>query len=731
MRFSKKFIQRTATYNTFDCHVPAPYLRKKFALAEKPAQAEITICGLGFYRLWLNGKEITKGMLASYISNPDDVLYYDLYAVSDLLQQGENIIAVLLGNGFLNDPAGDVWDFDKAAFRDAPKMALAVEVDGATLFEADESFKTSPSPIVFDDYRAGEHYDATKEIFGWNTLAFDDSAWDNAIIAKTPAGTPRVPVCPPIRAIREICPSAFEKRGDGWLYAFPENNAGVCRLEIDGKEGQKIKLTFSELATKDGVNIKNIINGNYPDHGYLHRDFYTCKAGKQSYTPSFTYHGFQYVFVEGIEDGQATENLLTYIVVHTDLKSAGSFACSNEIVNKLQENTRRSDLANFYDFPTDCPHREKNGWTGDAALSAEQFMLNFHAEKSFREWLYNVRASQIESGALSGIVPTAGWGFAWGNGPAWDTVVTQLSYYGYKYTADKTILTENFDCIVAYLRYAKTRLNENGLLAYGLGDWCPAGGYNNDVFTSLEITDTLTIIDTCYKAGVIAEILGKTEEKAEFDAFYALLRKNFREKFVENGEIKREFATQSAVSMALYYKAFEKEETERAVGQLLALIAAKNDYFDVGVLGARTLFRVLSDYGYDELALKLIVQKGFPSYRYHLDRGATTLWENFIDLADGEIKPKAEGREVDSLNHHFWGDISAWFYKYIAGIRINPALKDPFTVEIAPHFIEGITHCRAEREYLGGKITVEWERKPDGVHVEVSAPAQVKIVKKW
>ena len=334
-------------------------------------------------------------------------------------------------------------------------------------------------------------------------MEFDDSTWENAIAAKTPIGTPRVPICPPIRAVCEMRPTSVERRGKGWLYTFPENNAGVCRLTVNGERGQRIMLTYAELTSDDGVDIRNIIIGDLPDIGYLHRDVYICKDGIQSYTPSFTYHGFQYVFVEGIKDEQATIDLLTYIVMHSDLPSAGSFVCSDETVNRLQENTRRSDLANFFDFPTDCPHREKNGWTGDAALSAEQLMLNFGAEKNFREWLYNVRAAQKEDGSLPGIVPTAGWGFQWGNGPAWDTVVTQLSYYTYKYTADKSILEENFDCIVKYLRYAKTRLNRDGLLAYGLGDWCTVGG-NEKNKTPFEVTDSLTIADTCYKAGVIA-----------------------------------------------------------------------------------------------------------------------------------------------------------------------------------------------------------------------------------
>lgn len=727
MVFSKKFICRSQEINDYARNVPAPYLRKAFSLPNKPKKAEISVCGLGFYRLWLNGKEITKGMLAPYISNPDDILYYDVYDVSSLLDKGKNAVAILLGNGFLNNPGGDIWDFDKAAFRSAPKTALALEADGKLLFEADETFRTADSPIFFDDYRAGERYDARREIPGWNEVGFDDSAWDFALPAKTPSGEARAPICEPVRAVRELAPRAFEKRGNGWLYSFPENNAGVCRLKIRGNPGQKLVLTYGEIASENGVDIENILFENSVRE-YMHKDVYICRGGEESYTPSFVYHGFQYVYIEGLEEGQAQQDTLTYLVMHSDLKSAGAFSCSDEILNRLQENTRRSDLANFYYFPTDCPHREKNGWTGDAALSAEQLMLNFHAENSLREWLNNLRAAQKESGELPGIVPTAGWGFKWGNGPAWDTVIVQLPYYIYKYTGDLTAVKENFPAVCRYLGYAKGKLNESGLLAYGLGDWCPVGDENLEL-TKLEITDTLTILDFCYKGSVLAELLREGEKKAEFDAFYNLLKVNFRKKYIRNGEIAAPYATQTSVAMALYYRAFAETERETAAEQLLGLIREKGDRFDTGVLGARVLFRVLSDLGHASLAYKLIAQPGFPSYRYHVEYGATTLWENFIKLKDGEIRAES-GRKLDSLNHHFWGDISAWFYKYVAGINVNPGLKDPYTVEIAPQDIEGIGSCRAELDYMGGKIRVEWSRETEGIALNVSVPEGIKVIRR-
>ena len=411
------------------------------------------------------------------------------------------------------------------------------------------------------------------------------------------------------------------------------------------------------------------------------------------------------------------------------LPITGKFHCSNEIINKLQEITCRSTISNFFYFPTDCPHREKNGWTGDAAISAEQMMLNFNATKSLKEWLNNARVSQLENGCISAVIPTAGFGIEWGNGPAWDTFLVQIPYYVYKYEGDKEILYDNFDAICKNLRYNRTKMNEYGLLAHGLGDWCPPSRRADDYTTELQITDTLITIDSCYKTIKIAEILERTEEKKEFEAYYSLLRENFRSYYIKDGRIKDEYAGQTGVAMALYYKVFEKEEEISAINQLLELLDKTNGCFDVGVLGARVLFRVLSDFGYAELAYKLITQDKYPSYKYLLDYGATTLWEEFQELYDDRLECK-NGRKLNSLNHHFWGDISAWFYKYIGGIRINPRLDNPNLVEIAPCFIKDIEFCHVEKQYRGGVIVVDWKRTSDGITLNVSAPNGIEIVKK-
>lgn len=724
--FSNQFIQRTTEYTTLEKSIPAPYFRKRFVLKTLPRSAQITICGLGFYELFLNGVKITKGRFAPYISNLDDVLYYDCYEISDRLQKGENVVGILLGNGFLNNAGGFVWDFDKASYRSAPKVALAFEVDGKLLFEADESFKTAPSPILFDDYRMGEKYDARREISGWNQVGFDDSAWQNAIPAARPKGEARLANVEPILTEEEFEPSEIVSSGTGFIYRFPYNIAGVCRLHISAKAGQKIALTYGEYLKDGKLQTDNIcIDEKYP----FHRDEYICKDGEQTYTPSFTFHGFQYVFVEGITREQATKDLLTALFLHSDIESAGEFACSDETVNHIQENTRRSTLSNFYYFPMDCPQREKNGWTGDAALSAEQIMLNFSAENSLREWLFNMRAAQKESGELPAIVPTSGWGFEWGNGPAWDTVIVQIPYYVYKYTADSAVLEENFTAIYRYFEYFQTKADEDGLYAYGLGDWSqPAhnvGLYDTDV----HITDTLTLLDFCNKAERIAAVLCKKKEQKEFSVMRKKIKSDFRKAFVENGKIKEEFATQTAVAMAIAYGAIEKEEFPAAKEQLVALIQAKNNHFDTGVLGARVLFETLSLLGESDLALKLVTQPSFPSYGYHVKRGATSLWECFYELKEEKLEVKA-GWNVNSLNHHFWGSVSGWFYRCLGGINVNPDLDSPKAVVISPVYPKGIDWVKASRRVSGGEIKVEWKRVNGKIDLKVNAPQGYRIFQK-
>lgn len=704
--FSEKFIAATEEYATMDNHIPAPYFRKNFYIKEK-CQANVTICGLGYYRLFINGKEITKSYMAAYTANPNHILYYDYYDLSDLLQKGKNVLGIVLGNGFLNNIGGYVWKFDQADYRTAPKVAFALQI-GNDMIEADESVKVHASPITFNDMHAGEHYDATLEIDGWANAEFDDSNWDNAIVAETPKGEKRIADIVPIRIKEERRAVKIIEGAEGYIYDFGINTSGIVRLKINGQSGQKVKIIHSELINDGKADTSNIdfIGVTKPDYNQCVR--YTCKEGVQTYQPSFTYMGFRYAYVTGITKEQAKDDLLTMLLMHSDVRQTGDFHCSDENINALYRNTLNSTLSNFYHFLSDCPQREKNGWTGDVALGVEQVMLNFDAAKNLREWLVNVRKTQLGSGMLPCIIPTAGWGYTWGNGPAWDAALTETTYRILQFTDDLTIVEENADAIYKYIKYMKGKINENGLADYGLGDWCQVGAKNGEMFdTPLRVTDTLVCKDMCEKASKMFMRIGQ-ETRAKFcEDLASALRQAFRSHCLGR-DLFVEGKTQTGLAMAIYYGIFNEDEKMKAFNNLLELIKEKDDHFNVGVLGARVLFRVLADFGYTSLAHKLLLNETFPSFLYHLKLGATSLWESFYELNERFEVISGFPGEILSQNHYFWGDIAAFFIEYIAGITINPQNDDYRNVTIFPNYMKGVNEVRGHKEMPYGNIETHW-----------------------
>ena len=721
--FPKNFIAATEVFGSHTEHVNAPYFRKRFTFT-KGKNAKIRICGLGFYELYINGKNVTKGRLAPYITNPDESLYYDDYDVTEWLIDGENVIGVWLGNGLQNNPYGDVWNFDKAGFRSAPKFALAFIENGEVAFESDTSFVCAPSPITFDDLRAGEHYDARLEIAGWNLTSLDDSDWAQAIPAKTPTGKAKIVEAEPILVHEILKPVSVVKTPKGfYLYDFGVNFTGVCRLKIRGQRGQQVRLTHGEIILDGDLNMDNLGFDKFPNREpYNQCDWYTLKGGDEEiYAPRFTYHGFQYVQVEGLTDEQATLDLLTFEVMYSAVKKRGDFVCSDAMLNILQGATQRSDLSNLFYIPTDCPHREKNGWTGDIALSADQMMMNFAVETTLADWLFSVRNAQDGRGAIPAIVPTGGWGFAWGAGPNWDDALFECAYQIYRYTGDKKVILDNADAMEKYLLYMQTKKQSDGLFCYGLGDWCQPK-VNFQFTTPNDFTDTIKCIDICRKTAQMARAVERVDLAELAENMAVEIHRDFKAKYIQNGC--SAVTEQTAVAFLLYYHIAD-ECREALQRQLLECIERDGGVFHVGVLGARVLFRVLSDMGEADLAHKLIVQPNFPSYAYNVVRGATTsLPENFYEM-NGNIWRCLNGRKHDSLNHHFWGDISAWMIAYVAGIRVNPTCDNVDSVEIAPQFLTDLTFAEGRFTHRKGEIVSRWQRDGAGLTLRLVLPAGV------
>ena len=733
MYISDKFIRLNEKYSAFYEHVPAPMFRKEIFVDKKQAEKyEITITAAGFYDLFINGERITKGYLAPYISAPCDLLYYDVYDITDLLRDGNNCIGVVLGNGIQNDMGRWEWCFDQAKWRGYVRFAMALEItdkEGNTqVLEGEGGWKVSESPIIFDSLYLGEHYDANKEQKGWNQVGFDDSAWQDAERAEKPLGEPSLCEAEPITKQYDLFPVSVVKEDGGYVYDFGYNCAGLVTLRIkNATKGQKIIMTFGEAILDGKFNDKNVLClppiMKYPEKDVHYKDVYICKGeAEEVYTPSFTYHGFQYVHVEGLRDDQAEESLLVYHVLNSNVKQISKFSCSNEVVNSIQDMVIRSNLANLYYFPTDCPHREKNGWTGDAALSAEQMTLNLGIDTSFREWMKNIRKAQEESGALSGFVPTPGWRLHYDDypGPAWDWVMAEIPYQLYIYRGDRKVLEENATMLGKYLNYIVTRKNERGLIDYGFGDWVQAGVIdvmNNPVDCPTEVSSTACAIDIAEKCAFIFRVLGMEERAIFADAVAQSFRHSFAKHLIDWENLTVAGECQTSQTLGLYLNFFNEEQKSKALAHLIEYINKYEDHLHVGVIGGRLIFHVLTQNGYAELAYKMIVRSDFPSYGFFKEINSTTMWEGFVN-------PNIE--LAYSRNHHFWGDVSHWFYRYLAGFNVNPSKADCSEINIKPYIIADITFVEATHETPYGKIAVEWKKEGESLSLKVEKALSLK-----
>ena len=702
---NRQFICASEVFNARYRHVPSPLFKKVFNWSgdKSGARLEIAVCGI--YRIFLNGKEITKGYFAPYFANPEQVVYVDEYSIGNYLNDENNVLCILLGNGFQNAIDCGIWDFEQASFRSAPKFSLRVFNAIKEIFESDESFCWTDSPLLFDDLRCGEIYDANVDfdIFTANTAGYQ-----SAKLASEPKGCLKKTQAESIHAFESIKPIKILKNEKGYIYDFGVNTAGIFKLNIEAKKGQKLDFYCAEALRDGDLLAETITFIDRWDQNYVQQHVsYTCKEGKQTYAPCFTYFGFRYIRVEGLTAEQATSDLLEATVLHSDIKQCGSFKTDNDVINKIQDCVMRSNFSNLFYIPTDCPHREKNGWTDDAALSSEQMCYNLNVYATLREWLYNIRLSQKENGVLSGIIPTTGWGYDWGNGPISDAVIVEMPYQLYRFSGKKEILEENLSEIEKYIDYAKTKENAEGLFVYGIGDWCEAGSYNEgSMSTPVEVCDSLTVLQILSTATKIYEILGRNDLIEETAKWYQKIKANFRKKYcVEKGWISGK--TQTAQAMGLTLGIFDKEEEQLAYDNLLSLIHDNGNVMKVGVAGVKYLFDLLSRNGDVDLAFEMITTEKWPSYGNLVRLGASTLWEMFQHIDNLEnYKPYDCDGLARSLNHHFWGSVSAWFYRELAGINVI----DYNRVEISPKIPASLRFAEATVETSAGKISVSWQK---------------------
>ena len=674
----------------------APLLRTVFTLEGRIRQARAYLCGLGYHELYLNGQRVGDHLLDPAYTRYDKRVLYVTHDVTRLVQRGPNAAGVMLGNGWFNVQNKAAWDFDQAPWRSAPKLLCQIEVEFADgrrqTVVSDGSWKLAESPITYNTIYSGETYDARLEKEGWATAKYDAASWSAVRRVAAPLGRLAAQMLPPIRADRQIAPVAITEPKPGvYLFDFGQSLAGNVRLRTRGPSGASVTLQYAEMLAKDGRADQANIAVHVLSRGsnqVFQTDRYILKGqGTESWQSRFAYDGFRYVEVTGLP-GRPTKDSLTAIFFHSDVPVAGHFECSNPLLNRIQQNTLWSYLSNLQGIPTDCPHREKNGWTGDAHLAAEQAMFNYFPAAVNTKWLQDLGDEQQADGRLPGIVPTSGWGYKWGNGPAWDSAFLLIPYYQYLYYADPGMFRAHYDGMKRYVDYLTSRA-QNGIVKIGLNDWAPW-----KTKTEAGITDTAYYYVDTRIVALAAGLLGKKEEARKYAELAATIKTALNLKFYQPATGLYDNGSQTALSCALCQGLVEPENRPRVLANLVAAVEKTDNHIDTGILGAKYLLNTLLENGRADVAYRIVAQKDQPGWGWWVAQGATTLWE--------------EWNGGSSRFHIMYGDVTAWFYKALAGIV--PDLQAPgfkhFT--IAPQVVGDLTSARGEYDSIRGKIVSDW-----------------------
>ena len=381
---------------------PAPMLRRAFTLGKHIKQARAYICGLGYYELHINGKKVGDHCLDPAYTRYDKRDLYVTYDVTDAVQSGTNAMGVILGNGWYNVQTLAVWEFHKAPWRAAPKLYMQLRVeyaDGYTeTLVTDKQWKASTGPILFDSIYGGETYDARLEQPGWDTAQFDDKDWLAVEEVEAPRGKLVAQMMPPIKADEVIKPvKVTEPKPGVYVFDMGQNFAGYAELSVRGKAGTKVVMKYSERVHTNGMIDRAEIEQHVmhmDTNQQFQTDTYILKGGgRETWHSRFVYHGFQYVEVTGFP-GKPRLDSLRGVFLHSAVPAEGEFECSNPLLNRIWRAARWSYLSNLEGIPTDCPHREKNGWTGDAHLAAEQGLLNFAPAPVYTKWINDLGDEQ-------------------------------------------------------------------------------------------------------------------------------------------------------------------------------------------------------------------------------------------------------------------------------------------------------------------------------------------------
>lgn len=708
----------------------APMFRKEFFLEKKPIRGRAYISGLGYYELRINGQKVGDHVLDPPWTDYTKRILYTTYDVTPYLQEGSNVIGVILGNGW--------FAYSQTVMHPLPQFILQLYItleDGVEkCIVSDRNFWVSVNgPIVENSIYNGETYDARLEKPGWDMPGYrmDPNEWFPSIIAEPPGGIMVAQILEPIKVIQDIEPVNITSPKPGiYVFDFGQNFSGWVRLAVQGSRGTKVTMRFAELLYEDGtVNQENLRTARATDTYILKGE------GVEIYEPRFTYHGFRYVQVEGFP-GEPTHKNVIGRVVRSSVERVGHFQCSNEILNKIQHNAFWTEANNLHGIPTDCPQRdERLGWLNDMTVRAEAALYNFNLALLYTKWMDDIKDTQDPTtGAIADTAPFR----RYGRRPADPVAMSYLlvPWLLYVFYGDRRILEKHYEGLRQWIAYLERSTDEHGIVQYSYyGDWAPplSEAVPGSIGASaLSATTPGIFVSTClFYYGIllltkIARVLGRKEEEGAYAALAIRIKEAINQTFF-NCETKR-YATgsQTCYALPLFLDIVPEEYKKDVLKNLIEEIMEKRKgHLATGNIGSKYVMDALTESGFANVAYVLATQTTYPSWGYMVMQGATTMWERWEYVTSG---PQVQ---MASHCHPMNATISAWFFKALGGII--PDEKEPGfgRVTIKPYIPKDLDFVDCSLKTIKGLVRSSWRKNRDKLIMRIAIPwnatAQVHI----
>ncbi|MGD0815522.1 MAG: glycoside hydrolase family 78 protein [Verrucomicrobiota bacterium] len=689
---------------------PPSCLRTEFNVSNKVQRAVLYGTALGLADFHLNGRLVSEDRFTPGWTDYAKRVHYRAYDVTALLREGRNALGAVLADGWYSGYVA--WGKTRDRYGKEPRLRVQLQIDYADgshdIIASGPDWKASTGAITSADFQMGESYDA-RLAQKWTEPGFDDGQWDAVATGAEMAPVIQAHPGPPVRVFAELKPKSITKVGPGaYVFDMGQNFAGVARLMIKGKPGQKITLRFAERLKPDGgIYTTNLRNA-------MATDTYICRGkGTEIWEPRFTFHGYQYVEVSGLKSRPSMKTI-TGLALSSATTDAGQFECSDPMLNQLAKNTHWTQRANFIDVPTDCPQRdERLGWMGDAQVYIRTATLHGDVEAFFSKWLVDVEDAQRQDGEYPKMAPVIKGEND--GGPAWADAGVICPWTIYEAYGDTRVLAKHYASMARFIDFCKNR-SAPGFLPpaqfHCYGDWL---NINDD--TPKTVVCTAYFAHSAKLMARIASALGKTNDAVMYNDLFEKIKAAFNRAYVgADGRIQGD--SQTDYVLALSFDLLDPDRRQQAARRLVERIENRGWHLSTGFVGTKSLMLALAGIGRNEVAWRLIHNDTFPSWGFSIRQGATSIWERW----DGWTPEKGfQDPKMNSFAHYSFGAVYQWMVENIGGIQSDgPAYKH---ILIAPQPDDKLAFADTRYDSIHGPIETHWRKSGRHFKLKVTIPA--------